>query len=150
MIGSLYPVITLSIQAVHIIQALSSVCLNLNTLMHWTGLYIPPVLSCRSAALLQKVVKRNFEQCTVITIARRLKTIIDTDRIMVMDNGKIKELDPPHLLLQNERGIFYNLVKQVSSAYSANLHRQSVSHFLYIILSMLMFQKSILKLIPFM
>ncbi|KAF6037996.1 ABCC4 [Bugula neritina] len=66
----------------------------------------------RSAALLQKIVKRNFEQSTVITIARRLKTVIDADRIMVMDNGKIKELDPPHLLLQNEKGIFFNLVKQ--------------------------------------
>lgn len=49
----------------------------------------------------------------MITIARRLKTVIDADRIMVMDNGKIKELDPPHLLLQNEKGIFFNLVKQV-------------------------------------
>lgn len=68
---------------------------------------------CRSAALLQKIVKRNFEQCTVITIARRLKTVIDADRIMVMDNGKIKELDPPHMLLQNEKGIFYSLVRQV-------------------------------------
>ena len=67
----------------------------------------------RSAALLQKIVKRNFEQCTVITIARRLKTVIDADRIMVMDNGKIKELDPPHMLLQNEKGIFYSLVRQV-------------------------------------
>ncbi|XP_067949778.1 ATP-binding cassette sub-family C member 4-like [Watersipora subatra] len=75
----------------------------------------------RSAALLQKIVKRNFEHCTVITIARRLKTVIDADRIMVMDNGKIKELDPPHVLLQNEKGIFYNLVKQRGNQESALL-----------------------------
>lgn len=81
----------------------------------------------RSAALLQKVIRRNFESCTVITIARRLKTVIDADRIMVLDNGRIKEFDPPHLLLQNEKSVLNQLVKQRGTL-EANLLREIARH----------------------
>lgn len=47
----------------------------------------------------------------MLTVAHRLHTIIDSDRVMVMDAGKAVEFDDPHNLLQNESGIFYGMVK---------------------------------------
>lgn len=39
--------------------------------------------------LIQKTIRVKFVNCTVITIAHRINTIIDSDRIIVMDSGKI-------------------------------------------------------------
>ena len=46
-------------------------------------------------ALLQKMIRERFTDCTVMTIAHRLNTIIDCDRVMVMDKGKLAEMDSP-------------------------------------------------------
>lgn len=48
--------------------------------------------------------------CTVLTIAHRLNTIIDSDRILVMDGLRTVEFATPHELLQNKNGIFYDMV----------------------------------------
>ncbi|XP_023212178.1 multidrug resistance-associated protein 4-like [Centruroides sculpturatus] len=61
-------------------------------------------------SLIQKIIREKFELCTVLTIAHRLNTIIDSDRVLVLDAGEIQEFDKPHVLLNNVRGIFYNLV----------------------------------------
>ena len=49
----------------------------------------------RTDNLIQKTIRTEFKGCTVITIAHRLNTIIDSDRIGVMSNGKILEIDSP-------------------------------------------------------
>ena len=49
----------------------------------------------RTDNLIQKTIRTEFKECTVITIAHRLNTIIDSDRIGVMSNGKILEIDSP-------------------------------------------------------
>lgn len=55
--------------------------------------------------LIQDTIAREFDQCTILCIAHRLKTIINYDRILVLDNGSIAELDTP-INLFNRNGIF--------------------------------------------
>ncbi|KAK9727436.1 Multidrug resistance-associated protein 5, partial [Basidiobolus ranarum] len=62
--------------------------------------------------LVRETIKRNFVNYTVLTIAHRLNTIIESDRILVLDEGKVVEFDTPINLLNNPDGFFYSLVKQ--------------------------------------
>ncbi|XP_023241146.1 multidrug resistance-associated protein 4-like isoform X1 [Centruroides sculpturatus] len=66
----------------------------------------------RTDSCLQKIIRERFKSCTVLTIAHRLNTIIDSDRVLVLDTGKLQEFDSPYALLKNVNGIFYNLVKK--------------------------------------
>lgn len=50
-----------------------------------------------------------------MTIAHRLNTIIDSDRILVMDGLKTVEFATPHELLQNENGSFYGMVQTLGA-----------------------------------
>ena len=52
--------------------------------------------------LIQETIKRKFRDCTVITVAHRLDTIIESDRVLVLSHGRVKEFGEPHALLQNE------------------------------------------------
>lgn len=46
----------------------------------------------------------------MLTVAHRLHTIMDSDRVLVMDAGKAVEFATPHELLQIKNGIFYEMV----------------------------------------
>ena len=65
----------------------------------------------KTEALLQKSLKEGMKDCTVITIAHRIKTIINYDKILVLDKGKIIEFDSPGNLL-NQKGLFYKLYQE--------------------------------------
>ena len=59
--------------------------------------------------LIQETIRTKFKHCTVITIAHRLNTIMDYDRMLVLENGRVVEYDKPGVLLQNEGGQFSRL-----------------------------------------
>ncbi|XP_072399246.1 probable multidrug resistance-associated protein lethal(2)03659 [Diabrotica undecimpunctata] len=71
--------------------------------------------------LIQKTIRQKFAECTVLTIAHRLHTIMDCDKVLVMDAGKNVEFDHPHDLLQDTKGIFYSLVMKTGKATAKNL-----------------------------
>ncbi|XP_064317887.1 multidrug resistance-associated protein 1 isoform X6 [Phalacrocorax carbo] len=60
--------------------------------------------------LIQSTIKSQFEECTVLTIAHRLNTIMDYTRVLVLDRGEVVECGSPDHLLE-EKGIFYSMAK---------------------------------------
>lgn len=62
-------------------------------------------------ALIQATIRQEFLDCTVLTIAHRLHTILDSDRVLVLDAGKVAEFDSPKTLLANNQTIFHCLAK---------------------------------------
>lgn len=62
--------------------------------------------------LIQKTVRNKFKESTLLTVAHRLYTVIDSDRILVLSDGKVVEFDHPYQLLQNTDSYFYNHVLQ--------------------------------------
>ena len=58
---------------------------------------------------IQRMIREQFKDCTIITIAHRLHTIMDSDRILVVDNGHVSEFDEPKKLIES-KGLFYDLV----------------------------------------
>ncbi|KAL7678118.1 hypothetical protein ACOME3_004347 [Neoechinorhynchus agilis] len=65
-------------------------------------------------SLIQATIRREFDQCTVITIAHRINTIMDYDRIIVLDGGRVKEFASPHELLAEENSIFASLARHAN------------------------------------
>uniref|UniRef100_A0A8C7CB62 ABC-type glutathione-S-conjugate transporter n=1 Tax=Oncorhynchus kisutch TaxID=8019 RepID=A0A8C7CB62_ONCKI len=61
--------------------------------------------------LIQSTIRQQFEDCTVLTIAHRLNTIMDYTRVIVMDKGHISEMDSPTNLISN-RGQFYRMCRE--------------------------------------
>lgn len=61
--------------------------------------------------LIQKIIRTEFLRCTVLTIAHRLNTILDCDRIIVLEKGQVLEFDTPEYLLQNKNSIFFGMCK---------------------------------------
>ncbi|CAF4106552.1 unnamed protein product, partial [Adineta steineri] len=62
--------------------------------------------------LIQKAIREQFKECTVLTVAHRLRTVIDSDRILVLGNGKVLEFDSPASLLCDVNSQFSSLVSQ--------------------------------------
>lgn len=72
----------------------------------------------RTDALIQNTIKIKLKSCTVLTIAHRLNTIMDSDRVLVMDSGTIVEFDHAYNLLRNEGGCFSKMVEQTGKVTS--------------------------------
>ena len=60
---------------------------------------------------IQNTIRRGLPGTTLFIVAHRLQTVIDVDRIMVLDAGNLIEFGSPKELLAKEGGYFRSLVK---------------------------------------
>ncbi|KAF7280544.1 hypothetical protein GWI33_005747 [Rhynchophorus ferrugineus] len=72
-------------------------------------------------SLIQTTIREAFKDCTVITIAHRLNTIIDSDKVLVMDAGQAVEFAHPYELLKKRDGYFTKMVQQTGTTMEGKL-----------------------------
>ncbi|GLU07833.1 hypothetical protein SLE2022_247730 [Rubroshorea leprosula] len=65
--------------------------------------------------LIQKIIRTEFKDCTVCTIAHRIPTVIDSDLVLVLSDGRVAEFDTPARLLEDKSSMFLKLVTEYSS-----------------------------------
>mmetsp|Transcript_9777 Transcript_9777/g.10517 ORF Transcript_9777/g.10517 Transcript_9777/m.10517 type:complete len:479 (+) Transcript_9777:1-1437(+) len=70
-------------------------------------------------AAIQKAIRTEFADATCLTVAHRLNTIMDSDKVLVMDAGHVAEFDTPQRLLENESSMFYALVSNWENSHQA-------------------------------
>jgi ABC-type multidrug transport system fused ATPase/permease subunit len=67
-------------------------------------------------ALVQKCIRKDFAGCTILTIAHRLNTVIDYDKILVLDAGRVMEFDSPYNLLSKPHSEFAQLCAETGES----------------------------------
>jgi ABC-type multidrug transport system fused ATPase/permease subunit len=72
-------------------------------------------------AAIQKTLRHAFKSATILTIAHRLNTVIDSDLVLVMDGGLVAEFDAPDVLLRNPDGVFSRMVHETGEKQAAAL-----------------------------
>ncbi|XP_072021816.1 ATP-binding cassette sub-family C member 5-like [Amphiura filiformis] len=65
-------------------------------------------------SLVQSTIREAFSDCTLLTIAHRLQTVLDSDKIMVIDDGKVAEFDTPSNLLADSNSLFSFMVANMT------------------------------------
>jgi len=78
--------------------------------------------------LIQRAIRESFKDCTVITIAHRINTIIDADLVLVMEQGQVAEFAPPVVLLERPDSYFSCLVDETGEANANSLRAQAKLH----------------------
>lgn len=72
-------------------------------------------------ALIQKTIRTKFKDRTVLTIAHRLNTIMDSDKVLVMEGGRAVEFDHPYILLRGKDTYFSKMVFETGKAMTEQL-----------------------------
>ncbi|KAK9870716.1 hypothetical protein WA026_008287 [Henosepilachna vigintioctopunctata] len=80
-------------------------------------------------SLIQESIRRNFKDCTVLTVAHRLNTIMDSDKVIVMDAGQMKEFAAPFELLQNTDGYFSKMLAETGPEMAEKLRKVAEEHY---------------------
>ncbi|XP_047329889.1 ABC transporter C family member 8 [Impatiens glandulifera] len=70
-------------------------------------------------SIIQRIIRQEFSKCTVITIAHRVPTIVDSDKVMVLSFGKLVEYDEPSKLMETD-SYFAKLVDEYWSSCRGN------------------------------
>ncbi|GFO29712.1 multidrug resistance-associated protein 1 [Plakobranchus ocellatus] len=90
------------------------VCLA-RALLHKTKILIldeaTAAVDMETDELIQETIRTEFKDCTILTIAHRLNTVMDYDRILVLEKGEVKEFDTPSALLEEPNGLFREMAK---------------------------------------
>ncbi|CAL5364389.1 unnamed protein product [Camellia sinensis] len=76
----------------------------------------------KTDSLIQRTIREEFRSRTMLIIAHRLNTIIDSDRILVLDAGQVMEYDAPAKLLLNEASGFSKMIQSTGAANAQYLH----------------------------
>ena len=72
-------------------------------------------IDSQTDALIQATIAEEFKTCTVLTIAHRLETILDSDRVLVLGDGEVLEFDDPAVLQRTEGSFFRSLLKSATA-----------------------------------
>lgn len=94
-------------------------CLGRALLMNCRVLLLDEATSSidlQTDAIVQRTIRENFTDCTILTIAHRLETVIDNDKILVLDDGRVMEYDEPYALLQNQDSLFASIVSEMGES----------------------------------
>ena len=70
--------------------------------------------------LIQSTIKQQFKNCTVLTIAHRVNTILNSDKVIVLSKGKIVEMASPTNLLINPCSVFHSMVYNNGITFNKN------------------------------
>ena len=76
-------------------------------------------------SLIQHTIRSAFTHCTILTIAHRLHTIADSDRVLVLDAGEVGEYGRPEDLMRKPDGLFRGLMHESSAAHAGSSHSGS-------------------------
>ncbi|XP_071689887.1 ABC transporter C family member 10-like [Rutidosis leptorrhynchoides] len=69
--------------------------------------------------IIQKTIREEFKECTVITVAHRIPTVIDCTMVLVMRDGKVMEYEKPTKLMNEPASLFAQLVNEYWSQHTA-------------------------------
>lgn len=59
--------------------------------------------------MIQRIIRQKFSKHTIIAVAHKLDTILDYDKVAVLENGVLKEFESPHVLLSKPKSGFAQL-----------------------------------------
>lgn len=82
--------------------------------------------------MIQNTIRNKFQTSTVLTISHRLNPIMNSDKVLVLDAGKMVEFAHPYCLLQNINGYFYKMVEQTGPDNANFLHNIALKVYLKI------------------
>lgn len=69
----------------------------------------------KTDTIIQRTIKENFGRSTVVSVAHRIPTVIDSDKVLVLEQGEVAEYDSPAKLLEKRSSMFSKLVAEYSA-----------------------------------
>lgn len=82
-------------------------------------------IDTKTDQIIQRLIREKFENSTILTIAHRVNTIINYDKILFMREGKVGEYGAPDELLQKPEGLFYGFIKEGGENYYEEMNKMA-------------------------